>query len=203
MNGEQESTKYSAFLDVAQKKCFERVTDTLKAEAIQCEIEALKSEQLVEVKKCKGKKVNSTKRQRFQRGILRNELKAYINRLVKLPRRIIRFWKILSLWQTQAKIRWKRVVSKRQRIFQQLQGTWYQPQEGIQPAVLNDSKITVKEHDIVTKIKGNDRKSESDSPSVTTKKATVEQKVEETSERVGTRAKGGSNNYKDKRLKRA
>ncbi|KAL7673786.1 hypothetical protein ACOME3_000067 [Neoechinorhynchus agilis] len=38
-----------------------KVKDIL-AEAIQCEIEALKNEQLVEVKKCKGKKAYGSKR---------------------------------------------------------------------------------------------------------------------------------------------
>ncbi|KAL7674385.1 hypothetical protein ACOME3_000666 [Neoechinorhynchus agilis] len=77
MNGERESDKYSALIDVALKKCFERVTEILKdslievmstlkdvlAEANQCEMEALKNEQLIEVKKCKGKKANGSIRQ--------------------------------------------------------------------------------------------------------------------------------------------
>ncbi|KAL7672673.1 hypothetical protein ACOME3_007554 [Neoechinorhynchus agilis] len=62
--------------------------------------------------------------------------------------------------------------------------------EDIQPVVLYDSNIAVEGYDIVTGIKGSNRKSKSDSAEVTTKKATVEQKVEETSERVVTRAKG-------------
>ncbi|KAL7667835.1 hypothetical protein ACOME3_010350 [Neoechinorhynchus agilis] len=57
--------------------------------------------------------------------------------------------------------------------------------------VVPDSKITA-EYDMDNCKKGNDRKSESDSPSLTTKKATVEQKAKETSERVETRAKGGT-----------
>ncbi|KAL7673981.1 hypothetical protein ACOME3_000266 [Neoechinorhynchus agilis] len=77
MDDERESNKYSTLIDVALKKCFERVAETLKdslievmitvkdilAEAIQCEIRAFKSEQLIEVKKCKGKKANGSKRQ--------------------------------------------------------------------------------------------------------------------------------------------
>ncbi|KAL7673785.1 hypothetical protein ACOME3_000066 [Neoechinorhynchus agilis] len=66
------------------------------------------------------------------------------------------------------------------------------PLKNIQHVVLHDSNLTVEEYDIVTGLNGNDSKSESDSPSVTTKKATVEQKVEETSELVETRAKGGT-----------
>ncbi|KAL7672677.1 hypothetical protein ACOME3_007558 [Neoechinorhynchus agilis] len=62
------------------------------------------------------------------------------------------------------------------------------PLEDIQPVVLYDSNIAVEEYDIVTGIKGSDRKSKSDSAEVTTKKATVE----ETSGRVVTRAKGGT-----------
>ncbi|KAL7669506.1 hypothetical protein ACOME3_010160 [Neoechinorhynchus agilis] len=58
------------------------------------------------------------------------------------------------------------------------------PLEDIQPVVLYDSNITV-ESDIVTGIKG-------DPAEVTTKKATVEQKVQVTPERVVTREKGGN-----------
>ncbi|KAL7673527.1 hypothetical protein ACOME3_008382 [Neoechinorhynchus agilis] len=100
-----------------------------------------------------------------------------------------------SVYQTQKKTSWKRVVHKRLQIFQQLLGNLVPPLEYIQPVVLNDSKITV-EYDIVTGTKGNDGKSERNSAEVTTKKATVQQKAEESSERVGTRAKGGTNNYK-------
>ncbi|KAL7669770.1 hypothetical protein ACOME3_004717 [Neoechinorhynchus agilis] len=50
---------------------------------------------------------------------------------------------------------------------------------------------------ILRLIKHSDRKSESDSPPVTTKKATVEKKVKETSERVERRAKRGAKNYED------
>ncbi|KAL7673398.1 hypothetical protein ACOME3_008257 [Neoechinorhynchus agilis] len=74
------------------------------------------------------------------------------------------------------------------------------PLEDIQPGVIYDSTITVDECDIRASIKHSDRKRVNDSPSETSKKATVEQKVEETSERVGRRAKGGTNNYKDIRL---
>ncbi|KAL7671706.1 hypothetical protein ACOME3_006610 [Neoechinorhynchus agilis] len=77
MNGERGSDNYSTLIDVALKKCFERVTETLKdsliemmttvkdilTEAIECEKEALKSEQLIEVRKYKGKKANGSKRQ--------------------------------------------------------------------------------------------------------------------------------------------
>ncbi|KAL7675129.1 hypothetical protein ACOME3_001398 [Neoechinorhynchus agilis] len=70
----------------------------------------------------------------------------------------------------------------------------------IQPEVLNDSKIIAEEYDIVTPIKGNDRKTESDSVDVTTKRATVEEQVKDTSERMGKKAIGETNNYKDIRL---
>ncbi|KAL7671937.1 hypothetical protein ACOME3_006839 [Neoechinorhynchus agilis] len=57
--------------------------------------------------------------------------------------------------------------------------------DDIQPVVHYDSNITVEESNIVTWIKG-------DPAEVITKKATVEQKVQVTSERVETRAKGGT-----------
>ncbi|KAL7668862.1 hypothetical protein ACOME3_009544 [Neoechinorhynchus agilis] len=97
---------YSALIDIVLNKCFERVTETLKGslieamitlkdiltDAIQCEMEALKNELLFEVKRRKGKKLTvQGSRQRLQMGILRNKLKVYRNRLVKLPKRRTRF----------------------------------------------------------------------------------------------------------------
>ncbi|KAL7673541.1 hypothetical protein ACOME3_008396 [Neoechinorhynchus agilis] len=66
------------------------------------------------------------------------------------------------------------------------------PLEDIQPVVHYDSNITVEEYDIVTGIKYNDRKNQSDPAEVITMKARVEQKVQGTLERVETRAKGGT-----------
>ncbi|KAL7674192.1 hypothetical protein ACOME3_000471 [Neoechinorhynchus agilis] len=51
-----------------------------------------------------------------------------------------------------------------------------------------------------TTLRGNDKVNESDPAEVTTKKAMVERKVEETSERLGARTKGRNNVYKDIRL---
>ncbi|KAL7672149.1 hypothetical protein ACOME3_007043 [Neoechinorhynchus agilis] len=64
--------------------------------------------------------------------------------------------------------------------------------QDIQPVVPYDADITVEEYDIVTGIKVNDRKNGSDPAEVITMKATVEQKVQVTAERIETRAKGGT-----------
>ncbi|KAL7673870.1 hypothetical protein ACOME3_000150 [Neoechinorhynchus agilis] len=66
------------------------------------------------------------------------------------------------------------------------------PLEYIQPGVLYGSNLSVEKYDIVTGIKGSDRKSESDSAEIITMKVTVEQKVQGTPERVETRTKGGT-----------
>ncbi|KAL7669152.1 hypothetical protein ACOME3_009818 [Neoechinorhynchus agilis] len=132
---------------------------------MQCEVEALKSEQLIEVIKCKGKKVNGSKRQ-------------------------AKVSKVNSKKQTKDLL----VTSGAQKTenISTFTRDLVPPLEDIQPVVSYDSNITVEEYDIVTGIKGNDRKNKSDPAEVITMKATVEQKVQVTPERVETGAKGGT-----------
>ncbi|KAL7668259.1 hypothetical protein ACOME3_008969 [Neoechinorhynchus agilis] len=116
-------------------------------------MEALKNEQLVEVKKCKGKRGNDSNGQAKTKGLLKSDSEAATMENTAIVSTIARHLAPTS--------------------------------------VVLDSKIAVEQYDIATGIKSNDRKSESDSPLVTTKEA----RVEETSERVGTRAKGRTSLY--------
>ncbi|KAL7668936.1 hypothetical protein ACOME3_009617 [Neoechinorhynchus agilis] len=145
MNSERESA------------CFERVSETLKYE-----MEALKSEQLVEVKKCKGKKANGSRKQTRENAVLVDSIFMANSNEDSLE---------TSGVQKTANV-------------STITRDLVPPLEDIQPVEFNDSKVTVEEYDIVTVIKCNDRKSESDSAEVTSKKATVEQKAKGTSERV-------------------
>ncbi|KAL7670243.1 hypothetical protein ACOME3_005182 [Neoechinorhynchus agilis] len=177
MNGERESDKYSTLIDVVLKKCFERATETLKdslieamstvkkvlAKAIQCEMETLKNEQLIEVKKCKGKKANGSKRKaKISKANFKKQAK--------------------DLLETNCVLKTENISTFARDLVP--------PLKDIQPAVLHDSNLTVDEYDHVTVIKGNDRKKESDPAELIATKATVEQKVQATPERVETRAKG-------------
>ncbi|KAL7672181.1 hypothetical protein ACOME3_007075 [Neoechinorhynchus agilis] len=142
------------------------------AKAILLEIETLKSEQLVEVKKCKGKKANGL--QKSTSGVATKKNTVFLD-AISIPNSNEDSLEAIGVQKSMN-------ISK-------ITKDLVPPLEDIQPVVLNDSKITVKEYDIVTGIKGNAIKSERNSAEVTTNKATVEQKIEETSERVETRAK--------------
>ncbi|KAL7672163.1 hypothetical protein ACOME3_007057 [Neoechinorhynchus agilis] len=148
MSGERESDKYSAFIDVTLKKCFERVTETLKdslievmstvkdilAEAIRCEMEALKNEQLIEVKKCKEKKVNGSKRQakvskmnfkKQTKGLLKSD-----NEVATMENKVL-----VDAIDTNSVLKTENVSTFTRDLVP--------PLEDIQPVVLYDSNITV------------------------------------------------------------
>ncbi|KAL7674855.1 hypothetical protein ACOME3_001129 [Neoechinorhynchus agilis] len=183
MNTERDSAKYSTLIDVELKRCFERVTDTLKgslikvmctvkdilAEAIQCEMEALRNEQLAELKRqAKVSKGNSKKQ---IKGLQKSASEASTKENTVLVDSIFMANSNEDSLETSG-------VQKTAN-FSTITMDLALPLEDIQHTVLNDFKITVEEYDIVTVIKGSDRKSESDLAEVTTKKATVEQKVDE------------------------
>ncbi|KAL7671824.1 hypothetical protein ACOME3_006726 [Neoechinorhynchus agilis] len=126
--------------------------------------EALKNEQLIEVKKCKGKKADGLPKLDSQATTKEN--KVLVDSISMLNSNE-------DLLETNDVLKTENIA-----IFTR---DLVPPLEDIQPVVFNDSEITV-ESDIVTGIKGNDKK-ESDPAEVITEKATVQQKVEETSER--------------------
>ncbi|KAL7676518.1 hypothetical protein ACOME3_002771 [Neoechinorhynchus agilis] len=162
---------YSTLIDVALDKCFERVTETLKGSLI----EALSAVRdiLAENIQCEMEAPHS------EDEATTKENKVFLDSITMLNSNE-------DLLETNGVLKTENISTFTRNLVP--------PLEDIQ-------LLTVEVYDIVTGIKGNDRKIESDSPSLTTQKATVEQKVDEIFERVGTRAKGEANNYKDIRLK--
>ncbi|KAL7677502.1 hypothetical protein ACOME3_003739 [Neoechinorhynchus agilis] len=212
MNSEQDSDTSSTLIDVALKKCFEKVSDTLKdslieamitvkdvlTEAIQREKEALKSEKLVETKKRKENKSDGSKRQttlsKGESKKLRKILqKSGSETATKENAVLVEANKMSNSNEHLLETSVVQKTSNSSTIIRDL----VPPSEDIESGVLNDFKIIVEEYDIKTLIKGSDRKSESDAPPEATTKTKVKQMVSETSERAGRRAKGGAKNYKE------
>ncbi|KAL7669095.1 hypothetical protein ACOME3_009764 [Neoechinorhynchus agilis] len=118
-------------------------------EAIPCEMEALKSEQLIEVKKYIGKKPNDSKRQAKVSKVLLDSISMLNSNE--------------DLLETSGAQKTENISTFTRDLVP--------PLEDIQPVVLYDSNITVEEYDIVTLIKGNDRKNQSDPAEVITMKS--------------------------------
>ncbi|KAL7668050.1 hypothetical protein ACOME3_008768 [Neoechinorhynchus agilis] len=162
MNGERESAKYFALRGFALK-CFERVTETLKDSLI---------EVMSTIKDVLAEAI------RFEMEALYNEQLIEVKKC-KGCHQYAKF----GLLETNGVLKTANISTFT------MDST--PPLEDIQHVVLYDPKIVV-EYDIVTGIIGNDMKSEKHSAEVTTKKATVEQKLQVTPERVVSRAKGGT-----------